>query len=495
MKINNIEIPKTVERIHEIFKKNGYKLFLVGGAVRDSLLGIRPKDFDLATDAIPDRVEEILNKEGFKTLGTGKSFGVINVFVGKNEYEIATFRSDNSSGRRPDSVTFTTIEEDVKRRDLTINALFFDLDKEEVVDLVGGLDDLKNEVVRTVGNPTDRFLEDKLRIMRTMRFAGRLGSMLTSDIVESIKNDNTPISGDGKRLSQERIQMEFISGIKQAKDVCYFLELLEKFSLMEWVFGDLSVDNRCVSSKNPVIVVSTLLINNSNFSKKLTQELKFKSKFSKEVGFLVKFFNKHSIETVYELKVEYEKLGMNQQTFLDFCKVMGVDKTFVKNFNKFELTVSGKKLVGMGLKGQEISNMKRKMETENFDFLMRKSTVAYTGVILNQKSMKDLIGLLNLSVTDLSGWVIHSHHMTICLGPSRETSIINREVELRVVSIGETDGVLAVGVESSILTKNEVPHITLATKEGVKPVDSNKITDWKPIKPFIVKGIIQEVLR
>jgi len=138
----DIPIPSDIQQIKDVFKQNGFKLYVVGGAVRDALLGKTPKDYDLATDAVPDKVEEMMSKANFKTLPTGKAFGVINVFTSEGEYEIATFREDLSGGRRPDAVSFTNIEGDVKRRDLTINALFYDIWLVVVVDLVGGVVDL-----------------------------------------------------------------------------------------------------------------------------------------------------------------------------------------------------------------------------------------------------------------------------------------------------------------------------------------------------------------
>ena len=139
----DLPIPLDIQKIKDVFKKNGFKLYVVGGAVRDALLGKTPKDFDLATDAVPDKVEEIMSKAGFRTLPTGKAFGVINVFTDQGEYEIATFREDIGSGRRPDAVSFTDIEGDVKRRDLTINALFYDIDTKEIVDRLVDLGVLK----------------------------------------------------------------------------------------------------------------------------------------------------------------------------------------------------------------------------------------------------------------------------------------------------------------------------------------------------------------
>ena len=113
----------------------------MGGAVRDAILGKRPKDFDLATDAKPDEVLKIAKDLGMKTVEVGKSFGVVMV----GGHEIATFRKDIGKGRRPSSVDYTDIEGDVRRRDLTVNALFYDIDKKEIVDLVGGIADLKKK--------------------------------------------------------------------------------------------------------------------------------------------------------------------------------------------------------------------------------------------------------------------------------------------------------------------------------------------------------------
>ena len=137
-----ISVPHDILQIKDVFKKNNYKCLIVGGAVRDALLNKKIKDYDLATDAVPDKVEEIMAKAGFKTLPTGKAFGVINVFTSEGEYEIATFRSDETSGRNPEVKLGATIESDAARRDLRINALYYDLDTNEIIDLVGGQVDL-----------------------------------------------------------------------------------------------------------------------------------------------------------------------------------------------------------------------------------------------------------------------------------------------------------------------------------------------------------------
>lgn len=172
-------IPDSVKDLHKLFQSAGKKLYLVGGSVRDFLTGDRPKDFDLATDALPDEVLEIIGDK-FRTNLQGKAFGVVVVYTKEvpEGMEIATFRSDVYDGklgktRNPD-VKFTTIEQDVLRRDLRINGLFYDLDKKEIVDLVGGVDDIKNKVIGMIGNPDLRIKEDPLRILRAIRMACRI---------------------------------------------------------------------------------------------------------------------------------------------------------------------------------------------------------------------------------------------------------------------------------------------------------------------------------
>ena len=172
-------IPDSVKELHKLFQGKGRKLYLVGGSVRDFLTGDKPKDFDLATDALPDEVLEIVGDK-YRTNLQGRAFGVVVVYTKEvpEGMEIATFREDLYGGklgmtRNPD-VKFTTIEEDVLRRDLRINGLFYDLDKKEIVDLVGGVDDIKNGVIGMIGDPDLRIKEDPLRILRAIRMACRL---------------------------------------------------------------------------------------------------------------------------------------------------------------------------------------------------------------------------------------------------------------------------------------------------------------------------------
>lgn len=167
----------------------GFHGLLAGGCVRDQLLGVEPKDYDVATNARPDQIRAIFGRR--RTLAIGAAFGVITVLGRKPEgqVEVATFRRDAaySDGRHPDSVTFSTPEEDARRRDFTVNALFFDPLTEQVIDYVGGRDDLQRRVIRAVGHPHERFEEDKLRMLRAVRFAATLDFELEPATLDAIR--------------------------------------------------------------------------------------------------------------------------------------------------------------------------------------------------------------------------------------------------------------------------------------------------------------------
>ena len=365
----SIPIPKDINNIKDVFVKNGYKLFVVGGAVRDALLGKTPKDYDLATNAVPDKVESMMQKAGYKTLETGKAFGVINVFTDNDEYEIATFRKDIGSGRRPDGVDFTTIDQDVKRRDLTINALFYDIDTGEVVDLVGGVDDLKKGIVRTVGSAEERFGEDRLRILRAIRFAGRFGSGLDPAVDAALKKDNS-LEG----ISSERIRDEFLKGIKTAKNTKDFLNLISKYKLWGGIFPGLNISNKFIEEKDPILVVSELLIGNDlvNLSKQLNK-LTYSSNENKAITFLVAFSNFDDINGVYKMKKLFDKSGVAAEQLRTFNSINNIlPNNVVDKFINFKLSVTGKYVQDeLGIKpGPEMGQAIEKMEINNFKKLL-----------------------------------------------------------------------------------------------------------------------------
>lgn len=239
IKLNEL-IPNDIRVLSNLFKSNNHNLFLVGGAVRDVLLNKIPKDFDVATDANPDEIQKILIDANIKQQSQGVDFGVI-VAKMSEDIEIATFRTDdsNDSGEMKDiSVKFgATIEEDVKRRDLTINGLFFDISNKQIIDLVGGIDDLKNGIIRTIGKPEDRFKEDNLRKLRAVRFASRLGFKLDNETLNAIRRDPS------LNVSDHRIVNELENSFNKTKSVHSLIDLLVDTQLCEVIFKSTFIRN------------------------------------------------------------------------------------------------------------------------------------------------------------------------------------------------------------------------------------------------------------
>ena len=310
-----------------------------------------------------------MQQAGLRTLETGKAFGVINVFVDDEEYEIATFRNDVGSGRRPDSVEFTTIDQDVKRRDLTINALFYDIDTGEVVDLVGGVDDLKNSIVRTVGSAKERFEEDRLRILRAIRFAGRFGSGLDPAVDAALKKDNS-LEG----ISPERIRDEFLKGIKTAKSLKHFLSLINQYNLWGNIFPGLTINTSDVANdKDPIVTIANLLKNNEpNNLSKVLNTLKYSASENKAITFLVALQQFDNPDKVYIFKKLQNKSGIDDEQILKFGVLAKLPIRLIKPFIGFNLSVNGKQAQEeLGVKpGPEMGKAIEKMEVNKFKVLL-----------------------------------------------------------------------------------------------------------------------------
>ncbi len=173
-----------------------------GGCVRDQLLGRDPKDYDVVTDATPDRVAELFRR----TQKVGAKFGVVLVHVSGMQIEVATFRVDGdySDGRHPDNVTFGNQIDDARRRDFTINGMFFDVVRQQIIDHVGGRRDLEDGIIRAIGDPDRRFAEDHLRMVRAVRFCARLGFVIEDQTLEAIRRQAHLL----RTISPERVREE-----------------------------------------------------------------------------------------------------------------------------------------------------------------------------------------------------------------------------------------------------------------------------------------------
>ncbi len=210
-------------------RSHGYEAYWAGGCVRDRLLGRLPKDYDVATTARPDEIREVFSRK--RTVPIGAQFGVITVVGPKpaGQIEVATFREDASysDGRRPDSVEFSTPEADAHRRDFTINGLFYDPLEDRVIDYVGGVDDLGRGVVRAIGEPRARLEEDKLRLLRAVRFTVTFGFSLdtpTRDAIEHMASQIGVVSVE--RIADEMRRMLMHDSRAKAVDLLHEVDLL-----------------------------------------------------------------------------------------------------------------------------------------------------------------------------------------------------------------------------------------------------------------------------
>lgn len=196
------KLKKNAFKIVHHLREAGFRAFIVGGAVRDMVMGVKPNDYDIVTDASTEEVSNLFER----THPVGSKFGVSIVVTGNNSYEVAQFRTDGVyiDGRRPSSVEPAREVEDVKRRDFTINALIYDPDNDKIIDHVSGINDIRNGIIRTIGYPAVRFAEDRLRMLRAVRFAARFDFNIEHDTMEAIKHDACKI----KVVSSERIGEE-----------------------------------------------------------------------------------------------------------------------------------------------------------------------------------------------------------------------------------------------------------------------------------------------
>lgn len=199
-----ITLPRKVLMIINNLQLHGYEAFAVGGCVRDSILARRPEDWDITTSAKPEEIKRLFRR----TVDTGIEHGTVTVIIGKDSYEVTTYRVDGAyeDGRHPKEVHFTSrLEEDLQRRDFTINAMAYN-DDVRLVDVFGGMKDLNHHLIRCVGDPRERFSEDALRILRAVRFSAQLNFPIEPDTAEAIKE----LAPTLEKISAERIQAELV---------------------------------------------------------------------------------------------------------------------------------------------------------------------------------------------------------------------------------------------------------------------------------------------
>lgn len=219
---------KNAIAIVSLLKQKGFEAYFVGGCVRDMLLNSPISDVDITTSAHPEQIEKLFPH----TLGVGAQFGVMIVVMHGTNYEVATFRNDGAyiDGRRPESVVYSTAKEDVLRRDFTINGILYDPLEDKIIDFVEGQADIQSKTLRAIGEPLKRFTEDKLRMMRAVRFTIRLGFHLEAQTKKAIQQ----MAKDINQVSQERITDE-MEKIITGRSPHQALALLEETGLMPFI--------------------------------------------------------------------------------------------------------------------------------------------------------------------------------------------------------------------------------------------------------------------
>lgn len=222
-----MDIPNNANLILKALCESGYEAYFVGGCVRDFLMNRPCNDFDITTCAKPLEIEEALNRKGIRYFETGLKHGTVTAVLDGEAFEITTYRTDGEylDARHPENVVFVSdLGEDLSRRDFTVNALAYN-EHNGIVDKFGGIDDIKNGIIRTVGNPDKRFNEDALRIMRALRFASTLGFKIESETADSIHKNAELL----KNISAERIYselMKLLLGVNCEKILLEFKDVI-----------------------------------------------------------------------------------------------------------------------------------------------------------------------------------------------------------------------------------------------------------------------------
>lgn len=302
-----MDIPLDVISIINLLESNNHEAYVVGGSVRDFLIGLTPSDWDISTSATPDEIMKIF--ENFTTIPTGIEHGTITIIINKEPVEVTTFRIDGDykDGRRPTDVTFSSsLLEDLKRRDFTINAMAYH-PKKGVLDYFGGQKDLENKIVRCVGDTKERFAEDYLRMVRAYRIAAVLDFNVTKEIFESVQKDKNNL----EYIAKERLQQETIKVFEngKTKKVIEFINLFAfilfpSFYAATGTQKDKALQVFCYAKTLEEQLASLYIELSAKAAKKDLEYMKFSNAVINKVFFLVS----HGNDVVPKDKIEVKTL-------------------------------------------------------------------------------------------------------------------------------------------------------------------------------------------
>jgi len=278
-----------------------------------------------------------------------------------NEYK----RFTNS--RNPRGVKYSTIENDVLRRDLTINALFYNIDKEEIVDLVGGKLDIEARIIRTVGNPRDRFAEDSLRRLRAVRFMSVLGGKMDPELMDALRGNS-----DITDVSPERIRQEMVKILEHGQDIPKTIHLLEHLRFIHQIFPYVSFRNNLFGKfpmSNLALMLRENIDNDEKYPLKRLQtslnEMRWQIDEISAICFLIRL-QELTPETAYQLKKAQSRSKAKTQEILDFLTVIGKPIGLIRAFEEYQLSVNPLPLMDLGLKYEDLGREIEKIETQLF---------------------------------------------------------------------------------------------------------------------------------
>lgn len=380
MKIN---LPPKVRYIINKIYQNNYEAYIVGGCVRDAILGFEPNDYDITTSASPNTIQEIF--KDFKCIETGIEHGTVSVLMEDEIFEITTYRIEGEykDHRRPDKVDFTDrLEEDLKRRDFTINAMAYN-EKKGLIDLFGGKEDLNNKIIKTVGNPYDRFNEDGLRMIRAIRFSSKLNFTIEKETLKAIYDKSFIINN----ISLERITDEFTKIILSDKpeNIKYLFEtkLLKYLNIsnednidkLTQFYNEIIILNKINKNLEKRLALLDYIVEKNNINcKSFCNELIYSKKIIKNHNIILTLLK--NIEIDHLNKVEIKKIlsEVDRNLLEEYLDISGIIYDKEKKVDEIidilseieennecyiikNLKVNGRDIMSLGYKNKEVGEV------------------------------------------------------------------------------------------------------------------------------------------
>lgn len=366
--MNKFKLPEDVRYILEKLNNNGFESYIVGGCVRDMIIGVEPYDWDITTDALPNDVKKIFKN----TVDTGIKHGTVSIIIKSKLYEVTTYRIDGEylDSRRPESITFTNkLEEDLLRRDFTINAIAYN-EKYGIQDPYKGVEDINKKIIKCVGNAENRFEEDALRILRAVRFSSKLGFDIENKTYKAMKK----LSNKLANISKERIREEFSKTLNSNNPEK--LNLIKEINAESHIFMknisyyiDTDIKNKILSTDDSNIKLAVLfyLVNMNSYS--ILRYLKYDNKTLNEVEkmidsckyefypenvFIIKMLKLYDIELTKKIIIFNIILGRISDDYINrFNRVLNLKPIYTRE----QLEINGNDLINLGIKGKKIGQL------------------------------------------------------------------------------------------------------------------------------------------